>query len=172
MAGIRTPRTTAAATALLERVTEIDGAIALIEASRNDAIAAANSAADTEANPLLTERADIIAKLEPWWKAAMAELTGGKRKSIELGGCNIGTRSGRASLSVAGDEDAIVEKLKKREWAKPLLRIITKLDRKATLTATDGAHKKQLATLGLTRSVPAEIFFVERAEQAGTRAAA
>jgi hypothetical protein len=121
---------------------------------------------------LLKERAAIVAGLEPWWKAAAAELTAGKRKSIELGGCTIGTRSSRASLSVAGDEEAIVEKLKKREWAKPLLRIITKLDKKAAFTATAGANKKQLAALGLTRSTPADTFYVERAEQAGTRTAA
>ena len=172
MSAIRTPRTLKAATALLERFAEIDGQVAAIEADRNAAIAVANAAADALANPLLTDLEAIHEKLEPWWNDAAAELTKGKRKSIELGGCMIGSRAGRESLQVEGDEKAIVASLEKREWARPLLSVVVKLDRKAILKSIDGVYKKQLSALGLSRKPGAETFFVARTEQGGTLAEA
>jgi phage host-nuclease inhibitor protein Gam len=168
MTSIRAPRSTDAAAKLLERYAEIEGQMVAIENVRNGAIAAANKAADAELEPLITQRLAIRAKLEPWWVTAGAAITEGKRKSAELGGCMIGTRAGRDSLAIVGNEDAIAEKLAKRAWAKPLVRIAPKLDKKAILKSLGGVYKKQLAALGLTLRSGDEVFFIERAEQAGT----
>jgi phage host-nuclease inhibitor protein Gam len=172
MAAPRTPRTVKAATALLERFAELDGQIAGLEADRTAAIAATNASVDALAEPLLAERDQIRDKLAPWWKEAAAELTQGKRKSIELGGCLIGSRSGRDSLAVDGDEKAIVAALQKQDWAGPLLAVVTKLDRKAVLASLEGVYAKPLAKLGLSRKAGEESFYVERTAQAGTLAGA
>ena len=167
---IAAPRSVADATALCERFARLDGKIAEIDAARNDAIAAANTTADKAGEPLIAERDAIAAKLERWWKRMAGKLTEGKRKSIELGGCMIGSRSGRDSLDIAGDEDAIVKALGKRPWAKAsLLKVKTSLDKVAILKSVDGVYKKHLAALGLTRKPGEETFVLERVEQEGTR---
>lgn len=172
MNAVRTPKTTKAAAALLKRYAELDQLIANIEAIRNELIASANSTADAAADPLILERAVILEKIEPWWTAAAAELTQGKRKSIELGGCMIGSRAGRESLGIAGKEDDVVKALSTRAWAKPLLKVKTTLDRRAVLMSLTGVYKKQLASLGLSRVEAGETFYVERLEQGGTLAGA
>ncbi|BBC72909.1 conserved hypothetical protein [Altererythrobacter sp. B11] len=170
MAAVRAPRSVGAATKLCERFAVLEAAIADIEAERNKAIADANAVADSQAQGLIEEREQIREKMAPWWAANAAGLTEGKRKSIELGGCNLGTRSGRASLAVAGDEAAIAQKLAKRAWAAGLTRIKHSLDRAAILKVIAGEHRRQLAGLGLSRKDGEELFFLERAEQAGTLA--
>lgn len=172
MAGHRTPRSTNAAMAMLERYAELEDAIAGGENIRNARIAEANKVIDESLAPMIQEREEIRAKLEPWWATAAADLTKGKRKSAELGGCIVGTVAGRESLDVDGDEDEIVQALQKRSWAAPLLRVTTKLDRKAILASIDGVYKKQLATLGLARRKGSETFYIKRAEQGRTMASA
>lgn len=170
MSGIRAPKSVKQATVLLERFAQLEGRIAAAEVARNSELSAVNARADAVTEPLLAERDAIRAKLEPWWASAAQELTAGKRKSIELGGCMIGSRAGRESLAIAGKEDDVVKALEKRSWAKPLLRVTTKLDRKAVLMSLTGMYRKQLAALGLSRDTGAEAFFVERVEQQGTLA--
>ena len=166
----RTPRSMEAARKMLERYAALEDQIAWTEGLRNSAIAAANAASDREAEPLIAERDEIRTKLEPWWSENATEVTGGKRKSAELGGCLIGTVAGRDSLDVAGDEAQVVTALGKRDWAKPLLRVKTSLDRSAILKSIDGVYKKQLAALGLKRKCGEVTFFIKRAEQGGTQA--
>lgn len=163
-----TPRSIPAATRLLERYAELDGQLATVEGWRAQAIAQANASADTEAAPLLKELAGIRAAIEPWWSANAAALTDGKRKSIELGGCMIGSRTSRPTLTIAGDEKDVVAVLNGLRWAKPLLRVKVTLDRAAILKSLDGSRSAALAELGIGRSEPEEQFYVERAEQAGT----
>ena len=172
MAGHRTPRSTNAAMTMLERYAELDGKLTDYEAARTEAIALVNAEIDKQIEPLLKEIGEITLKLEPWWTTAAAELTKGKRKSAELGGCIVGTVAGRDSLDVNGDERAIVEALKKRVWAKTLLRVTTNLDRTAIMASLDGTHKKQLATLGLSRKKGVETFYIKRTEQGRTMASA
>lgn len=169
MTSIRQPRTVDAATALCERFAELDGQIATIEEERQANIAAVNADADRAATDLIAQRDAIAAKLEPWWAGAAEELTMGKRKSIELGGCVVGTVDGRATLDVAGKEDDVVARLKPLRWARPFLRVRESLDRTALLKATEGKRADELAELGLSRKLGATTFFVKRAEQSGTR---
>ena len=168
MASHRQPRSKDAAAQLCERYAVLAGEAAEIEAQRNERIAEANAAADAELVPAREEMAEIEAKLAPWWAKASAELTEGKRKSIELGGCIIGSRAGRASLAIAGEEQDVIDILSALRWAKPFLRVRTSLDRTATLKGLDGKHSKALAELGIERDEGEETFFVQRAEQGRT----
>lgn len=168
-ASVRQPRTIAAATELCERYAELDGQIAAIEEQRQADIAAVNADADRAANDLIAQRDAIAEKLEPWWPGAAAELTQNKRKSIELGGCVIGTVDGRATLAIAGKEDEIAARLAKLRWAKNLVRIKPALEKAVILKATEGKRAVELAELGLSRKPGVTTFFVKRAEQSGTR---
>jgi phage host-nuclease inhibitor protein Gam len=172
MTTVRTPRTVEAATALLEQFSQLEAEIAAIEANRAACIADVNTRCDTAGNELLARREALLQALEPWWAKKAAELTQGKRKSIELGGCIIGTKAGRASLAIDGDGDEIAQKLAKRKWADGLVRTKVSLDKAAILKVINGAYKRQLSALGLSRKEGEETFFVERAEQAGTLAGA
>ncbi|WP_375290901.1 host-nuclease inhibitor Gam family protein [Qipengyuania sp.] len=166
---IRQPRSVEAATALCERYAELDGQIAAIEERRQADLAAVNADADRAANDLIAQRDAIAPKLAPWWAGAAETLTKGKRKSIELGGCEIGTVKAKDGLAIDGKDDAIIGKLQKLRWAKPFLRPKVSLDRAALLKATEGKRKDELAELGVTRSVGVPSFFVKRTGQGGTR---
>ena len=164
---IRQPRSTAQAQELAERFAALEGELEIIEAARSDAIAAANAQADTASSALLEERQRIRAVMEPWWAKARPGLTDGKRKSIELGGCMIGSRSGSRSLKVA-DENAAVAKLREKDWGKDLVRTRHSLDRRAIMSAMAGEHKAKLRRLGFTIDDGSESFILERVAQSGT----
>jgi len=170
MEPIREPRSTEQATALLERYSNLDAQIAEIEADRTDSIASINANCDRAANALIEQRDAIAAKLEPWWAKNGEKLTEGKRKSIELGGCEVGSVAGRPTLSIMGDEKDVVAVLSGLRWAKPFLRIKASLDRVALLKGTDGKHSVALAELGIGRDEGKERFYVKRVEQGGTLA--
>jgi phage host-nuclease inhibitor protein Gam len=163
-----TPRSLPAATRMLERYAELDGKLAIVEAVRSEAIAKANASADAEAGPLLKQMGDIQAALELFWSTNSAALTEGKRKSIELGGCIIGSRSARPALVIQGEEKDVVEALRALRWAKPFVRVKYSLDKTLLLKSLDGKHGVALAQLGIGRSEGEEQFYIERAEQAGT----
>jgi hypothetical protein len=168
MATVRTPRTIAAATKLLERFAELDGQIAAIEEQRKVELADVNAEADRLIAPFLPERDAILAKLQGWWVEAAPGLTDGKRKSIALGGCEIGSRSSPATLGVAGDEKLIAKALIKLRWARELVRVTIGIDRAAVLKSIDGVHAAQLAELGFSRVAGGEAVFVRRVRQDGT----
>lgn len=163
------PRSLQAATRLLERYAELEGSLAAVEAQRSEEIASANAAADQDAAPLIKELGGIRAALEPWFAAAGKPLLPKGRKSMELGGCMIGSRSSRPSLVISGEEQDVVAVLSGLRWAKPMLRVKTSLNRSAVMSSLDGKHRVALAELGISRSEGDERFFVERVEQAGTR---
>lgn len=167
---IARPRTIEAATALLDRFVQLDGQRASIEAERNAGIAGINAAADAALTPILTELAAISAAVEPWWTGgAGLKLTEGKRKSIELGGCMIGTVKARDTLAHSfDDDDQAVDALRALPWAKPMVRVKFSLDRSAILGALDGRRAGDLAGLGFARASGAETFFVKPVAQGGT----
>lgn len=170
MTAHRTPRNTEQATGLLERYAVLDGQLAHIEGVRSTLISKANASADASAKPVLDELEDIRTKLQPWWTSAAAELTKGKRKSIELGGCVIGTREGKDKLGTADDLEPVIKSLQRREWAKPLLITTVSIDKAAVLKSLDGVYKRQLGELGFSRVDGGVTFYVKRTEQGGTLA--
>lgn len=166
----KSPKSLEEATPLLERYAHLGGAVALIEATRSDALAWANAAADKDAAPLLAEQATIAAQLEPWWKKAAPTLTKGNRKSMAIGGCKIGTKQGNVSLELAGgDWDSAALAMKGLRWAKNYFRVKPAVEKAATLKALDEKpHGEKLAALGFSKKPGAESFFVEPVAQAGT----
>ncbi|CAN5369463.1 hypothetical protein BH10PSE14_BH10PSE14_04500 [soil metagenome] len=163
------PKTMAAAIKLLERFSALGGELAATEANRSAAIAATNKVADALALPVLTEMAKIHARIEPWWPLNKAELTKGKRKSVELAGCMIGSKLGNTVLEhgFASDELALAA-LQAARWARPYVSVKYSIDRAATLSALDGAHKERLAALGFKATPGADNFFLKPVAQQGS----
>ena len=165
---VRTPRSIEAAAVLLDRFAGIEQSIAAIENMRSAKLAETNAKADAAIAPLLRERTELEAKLSSWWSTAGPGLTEGKRKSIELGGCMIGSRAGRAGLALECSEKTAIARLTPLRWAKPLLRTRTTLDRIAVVKALAGTRGAELKALGFGLSEGAESVYIERVEQAGT----
>lgn len=173
MKGARTPKTLARATQLLERYSDLDGRLAAVEEGRTAELGRVNAAADAEAGPLVTELAAIAAQLEPWWQASGLALAQG-RKSLQLGGCLIGSRKGRPKLvHTFSDDDKAVEALRATRWGKQTTRVKFSLDRTGAvkLLQLAGAGAGKLGELGFSID-QSEAFFVERVEQACTIGAA
>ncbi|BBF70206.1 host-nuclease inhibitor Gam family protein [Sphingomonas bisphenolicum] len=101
----RAPQTPEQATALCARFVERSAQAALIIQTRDEVIALANQVADTELVPITAELKDIEKQLKPFFAAHYDALTGGKRKSIELGGCYLGYRLDKASVAFAHGKD-------------------------------------------------------------------
>jgi len=165
------PRTLAQATTKVQRIAQLDTELALIEATRSKQHADTDKVADDLALPLLEERRRLAADVEPWWVGSgAAELTQGKRRSVLLAGCTIGTKAARAKVEHDfTDDDAAVEAIMGKFWArKSLLKVTHRLDRTAIMAALDSRRAGELGELGFRRSAPADVFFVALAEQPGT----
>ena len=172
MTAIREPRTIEAATKLAERFAELETAIGVADAVRNDAIAKANAAADEEIAPLIEERDAIAAKVGSWWgKNGREQVLGRKpkQKSAELGGCLLGSQKSRASLKLPEDEDKLIERMKGSRALKKLLRVKESIDKAAVLKELGGAKAGALKELGLSIVPGGDVFFIKRAEQGQTR---
>ena len=168
MKPFRPIRSVKQATLLLERFAEVDGHLAGIDEARRAELAKVNALFDDLAAAPLEERQALSSALAAWWPGAGPALTGGKRKSIELGGCEIGSRSSAATLAVDGNEPAIAKTLGGKRWAREMVRVTVSLDRAAVLKSLDGVHGKDLAELGLRKVAGPETVFVRRVRQLGT----
>jgi hypothetical protein len=160
---MRSPKTLAAATQLLEEYADLSSRIALVEEDRAESIAKANVVADVAAQPMQARLEEIEAALEPWWTKGGHELAGGK-KSMELGGCVIGSRMSRPKLAHGfANDDKATEVLRGTRWAKRTTRISYSLDRTATLKLLQLGGKTGAAISSLGFSIEqAERFFVDR----------
>lgn len=170
MASCAIPKSTAMATRLLEEYADLKARLALIEEDRSRAIAAANQRADAAAGPML-KRADVIAaSIESWWPHA-APLIANGNKSMQLGGCMIGTRQARARLGhpFESDDKAAAALLGTR-YARQTTKVKHSLDRAATLKLLQlkGKIAAALQALGFVIDEPGDKFFVERVSQDAT----
>lgn len=164
---ISAPRTTEGAVALLERLASLHGQAALAEAARNQAIADTNAVTDTIIAPIAAEIALIEPAIEVWWRKQGTKLLPAGRKSMELGGCMIGTRLGSKSYAFTGDDKKAVAELKAVRWGKPLIRVTYSPDKPAIRKALSGPRADALGKMGFSEIQP-ESFFVVQAQQAGT----
>lgn len=166
------PRTVEQATELLDRVARLDGEAASIKGNRDAAIAATNAAADALLVPVQAERDAIAGVLEIWWKANGPALLKGKRKSMELGGCIIGTKAAPLALTYGNsdDFDVAVERLREQRWTKQYVRTVHSVDKTATkdALAAGGKHAEQLRELGFGTRGGAPAFLLKAVTQAGT----
>lgn len=170
MTKIAKPRTTEAATRLLERYATLAGVVALAETNRSAELARINAVVDLEVQPMLEEQANITAALEPWWAANGNTVAPGTRKSVQLGGCMIGSRQSRAKLGHGFDNDKLaVAALQTTRFAKHTLKVGYSLDRTATLKLLQvgGKTAAAIAELGFREEPGEETFFIEPVEQAG-----
>lgn len=172
MADVRAPKTVKAATKLLEHFGNVDGQIASIEEARRAELVKVNATYDDLAAPLVAQREQLLDKLVAWWPDAGPGLTGGGRKSIALGGCEIGSRSSRTTLGIAGDVAKVTVALANKAWASEMVTRTVSIDRAAVLKSIDGAHAKDLAKLGFSKIDGADTVFVKRVQQGGTMGAA
>lgn len=160
------------ATALLERYAGLATELALADVARNDAITAANTAADRITVPIVDEMTAIREQLEPWWRRNGADLLPAKRKSMELGGCVIGSKAGSTSVTFAlGNDEIAATTLQAARWSKSYVRIKPSVDKAAVKSALAGKDGDKLRALGFGLSTPVETFILDRAEQGGTVAA-
>lgn len=166
----RVPRTVEQATALAARYAALDGERAAAEAQRHQQIGQINAAADVVVTPLVEQMEAIATKLEPWWAKNASALTKGKRKSVELGGCMIGSRAARARLAHGYDSDELaLAALVASRYRNATVQLKYAIDRAATLKLLDagGAGAKGLSELGFRSETPAEGFYINRVEQSG-----
>ena len=167
----RMPRTVEQATELLDQISRLDGEAASINASRDAAVAATNATADALLVPVLGERTAIAGVIETWWSANGAALLKGKRKTVELGGCIIGTKAAPLALTFGNsdDFDVAVARLREQRWAKPYVRTTHAVDKTATKEAlAEGKHAEQLRALGFGTRGGAPAFLLKAVAQAGT----
>lgn len=163
------PKTTAEATTLLERHAELQARMATIESDREARMVVANQIADGQAVPVLEEMAALAERLQPWWAEHGSKLTSGKRKSLALGGCMIGTKKSRSALDHPfEDDEAAAKALKPLRWAKPYLNFRVYLNRGMTTQGLDGPHAAKLAELGFHTRAGSDEFYIERIVQDGT----
>jgi phage host-nuclease inhibitor protein Gam len=164
---ISAPKTQPAALALLEEYADLDARVALVEADRTDNIAAANARADSAAAPMRERQAEIAAAIESWWPKAAATIAGGK-KSVQLGGCIIGTKMSRGKLAHSFDsDDKAVEALRGSRFAKHTTKVKYSLDRAATLKLIEvgGKTAASIRALGFSIELGSDQFYIERVQQ-------
>lgn len=161
------PKSQAAASKLLEEYADLDARIALVEADRTDNIAAANARADTAATPMRARQAEIAAAIEGWWPAAAPHIAAGK-KSVQLGGCIVGTKKSRPKLAHSFEsDDKAVEALLASRFAKHTTKVKYSLDRSATLKLIEigGKTAASIQELGFSIEPGSDAFYIERVQQ-------
>lgn len=151
------------ATALLGRYASLSAFRDRIEASRQSKLARINAAADAAIAPIVTELNNITTAMEPWWALSRQEILVGKKKSAEIGGCQIGNKASPAKVAFDFvNDDAAIDAIGEiRGAAKLLLKVKPSLDRPAILRmlgATSGMATA-LKKAGF-RSVQDELFFI------------
>jgi hypothetical protein len=157
------------ATALLERHAVLEAAIGAFGAQRDRRIAKINAHIDGAILPLLTELQDIRDRLEPWWTTSGKALAPKGRKSMELGGCSIGTKAsnGRVEHGFASEAEAAAALLK--AGLKKATKVSYNLDRTviAGILKAKSKTTEALKRLGFSIGGAGETFFVKRLEQSG-----
>lgn len=165
----RAPQTLPDAIRLLERFSMLANEAQRLEVDRAESKAAIDAAADALIAPVEAELRDIVRQLKPWWAVARDEMTGGKRKSIELAGCIIGHRVANPSLVHPKPEEQAIALLRELgpsyAWT---LRETTSLNKQGLinfLRADDDnvlaiAVRGKIADLGFSVS-QRETFFVD-----------
>ncbi len=139
------------------RMGEIDRDLALIEATKSEAMQKAAATAETAADPLIAERADLFAKVKAYCEAHRTRLTdGGRSKTATFTAGTAAWKLGR--LRVVVDtvlKDKVIALLKKRGLAE-LVRTKEDID----VTAVGKARDKVKGIKGLSFVEPTEDFSV------------
>jgi phage host-nuclease inhibitor protein Gam len=169
------PRTNDQALELAKRFAAIGADVAMHEADRQERLAAIGADVDMKVAPLVEEAEAIRQALEPWWKKASPALLKGKRKSIEFGGCSIGTRSSAEKVEFAlGDDKLALATLADQ----PFKSKVTETKRVLNKTAIAGllrgksAVGNALSALGFRIAGGEDAFFVKRIDSPDAKVSA
>ena len=157
----RAPQNREQALELCDRFAQIDAQIAIARAERDEQVQLITAAADAVLVPLVAEQADLAKRLKPWFEGNFEALTGGKRKSIEIGGVMLGFRISPAKVAFAGGKDEDAAKALLGAELADLVRTTHAPDKPAILRRLEGDDAAQLLELGFSRK-QGESFFVER----------
>lgn len=103
----RAPQSREQAIVLLDRYAAIAAEVDKVAAEALADVAATKAAAAAIVAPLEAEAKEIVKAVKTWWAASIDELTGGKRKSIELAGCVLGYRMSPPKVHFAGGTDDV-----------------------------------------------------------------
>ena len=122
---------------------------------------------DKDCDARIGARADqlrtIFAMLKPWWAVSGDSVTGGKRRSAELGGCLIGVRTTTPKLAVTGPVAEKVQQLR-NEHFDTLLKAKYTLDKAAivrVLRDPQSPDRDYLGRIGFAVRQKDE-FFIDR----------
>lgn len=148
------------AVAILGRYAQLQTSIDARRADAEVKIAEIRAAVDAAIAPDETLLKSLFNQVKPWWAVNADDVTGGKRKSVELGGCLVGHRTTTPRLTLAEvTEQEAIESLK--EWAlEDFLRIKEEFDKPAILKELDADSDdgRKLAGLGFRKSQREEFF--------------
>jgi hypothetical protein len=150
---------------------ELDAKVAKLEARRKAAHARIDAVMDAMVAPLLASLKPLHEDLGNWWNGAGEEIRKGK-KSIELGGCTIGSRLGNLTLYGPTDQAEAIKSLARTTWGPALLTTTVSLNKPVIKAALPGPNGKQLVKLGFSIG-RSESFFIDTSAAAklgaGTR---
>ncbi|HPU15641.1 MAG TPA: host-nuclease inhibitor Gam family protein [Polymorphobacter sp.] len=146
-------KTTPEAITLLGRYAALQASIDARRAQAEVAIAETRAAVDAAIAPDEAALKAIFNQLKPWWSVAHDELTDGKRKSIELGGCLIGHRMTPPKVTFAKADEAVIIDWLSEHGFTDLVRTKSELDKPAIIKAVrlDVDHAKIAGTPEATR---------------------
>lgn len=125
------------AIAQLARYAALDAAITARKARVDAAVASMRAQCDALNAPEEAEQKALFLSLKPWWAVAGETVTGGDRKTWELGGCLIGHRTSNPALGYPRPEAAAVELLFVNGWH-GCLRVKYELDKPVILRGLAG----------------------------------
>lgn len=175
-AAVEAPQTRGEAIALAERYVALEQAGARAQAQLEKEIAAAKASHALTMEAIEPQLQEAFAGLRAWWAANSAELTKGKRRSIELGPVTLGERTGMPKLKLPKGMKAegAIAWLKGLRWTGALGFIRTKeeLDKEAVIKALrapadapeDAQAARKLFSNGEFEVVQAEEFFIRTGE--------
>lgn len=172
-ARIEAPQTIEEATRLIADYLQCGAEVDRIKAEADAAIRAIEASRDEVVAPTDARMKDLLLQLRTWWAVARADLTGGKKKSIELAGAIIGDRIGNPTLKLPKGmkvEDAVnfvVSLAESWTGAKRFLRTRVEIDKPALIgelrnATAVGPLIERIREEGF-RVVQAEDFFIDRA---------
>jgi phage host-nuclease inhibitor protein Gam len=136
---VEAPQTKAEALALADRYVALEQAAARAQAQLDKEIAAAKASHALTMEAIEPQLQDVFAGLRAWWAANAAELTKGKRRSIELGPVTLGERTGMPKLKLPKGmkAEAALAWLKRLRWGGRVryIRVKEEIDKAAIITA-------------------------------------
>ncbi|PZO88608.1 MAG: hypothetical protein DI623_12350 [Sphingomonas sanxanigenens] len=154
------PKSVEEAAGLLGRYAALTADIAAIDAERAIKRAEIDQDADERIARREEELKAIFARLKPWWAVAGDQVTGGKKRSAELGGCDIGIRTTPPRLVLQAKEPEMIRRLQGLRWSrvKEFLRTKVSLDKQAIIKEIGTGKDGHLGMLGFTTRQTDEFF--------------